>query len=130
MLDNAYQDAEGSVRLEAIGADSAMLIRVTVQNAGSRAHRFAVQAEVLSGWVAHNSAWMDPIPGRPGLLRAEIDPPSRQLPDQIVLHLRHPRRFALRTVRVNGKQWADFDSAREIVRLPSRNGNLRVEAYY
>ena len=79
MLDNSYRDAEGSARLEAIGAASAMLIRVTVENTGSRPHRFAVQAEVLSGWVAHNSAWMDPGRDPDTLLACQGDRADRIL---------------------------------------------------
>jgi hypothetical protein len=60
MLDNLYQDSSGSVRLEAIGAASGALVRVTVRNADSHPHRFAVQSEVRSGWVAHNPAWIEP----------------------------------------------------------------------
>jgi antitoxin (DNA-binding transcriptional repressor) of toxin-antitoxin stability system len=65
-----------------------------------------------------------------GLLQAEIDPPTRHLPDRIVLHLRHPRRSALQNVKVNGQPWTDFDPAQEIVRLQPLNAKLHVEARY
>jgi len=65
-----------------------------------------------------------------GVLHAEIEPPARRAPEAIVLHLRHPRRASCKRVTVNGKPWTDFDSTREIVRLPASAGRLRVEAEY
>jgi hypothetical protein len=65
-----------------------------------------------------------------GLLRAEVDAPSRRAPNAIVLHLRHPSRATLKSVTVNGKPWTDFDPTREIVRLPASAAKMRVEASY
>jgi hypothetical protein len=63
-------------------------------------------------------------------LRAEITPPTRKAPSAIVLHLRHPSRATLKSVKVNGKPWTDFDPARETVRLPASPVKLHVEASY
>jgi hypothetical protein len=65
-----------------------------------------------------------------GVLRAEVDPPARQAPSAIVLHLRHPHRAALKSVKLNGKPWTDFDPARETVRLPETAAKLHIEASY
>lgn len=65
-----------------------------------------------------------------GLLRAEVDAPTRRAPGAIVLHLRHPKRATLKSVRVNGKPWTDFDPKRETVRLPATAAKIHVEASY
>jgi hypothetical protein len=64
------------------------------------------------------------------LLRAEVTPPARKAPSAIILHLRHPDRAALKSVKVNGKPWTDFDPTRETVRLPASAAKLRLEASY
>lgn len=64
------------------------------------------------------------------LLRAEVTPPARKAPGAIILHLRHPDRATLKSVKMNGKPWTDFDPKQEIVRLPASPMKLRVEAGY
>jgi hypothetical protein len=59
-----------------------------------------------------------------------VDAPTRRAPGAIVLHLRHPRRAALKSVTVKGKSWTDFDPAREIVRLPASPAKIHIEASY
>ncbi len=60
MLDNLYQSGAATLRLEAIGARAAALIRITVTNRDAAPHRFSVPAEVRRGWVAHNPSWAEP----------------------------------------------------------------------
>jgi hypothetical protein len=79
LLENEYRDAAGSVRLEAIGGVDAALVRITVHNADSRAHRFAVQCAVQGGWVAHNAAWMDVGRDPDALLACQNVSPDRVL---------------------------------------------------
>ncbi len=69
-----------------------------------------------------------PDSGR-GVLRAEIEPPTRRPASRIVLHLRHPQHAALKRVLVNGKPWSDFDAQAETVSLPV-TGPIKVEAIY
>lgn len=64
-----------------------------------------------------------------GLIRAEIAPPARELPKEIVLHLRHPENKMMRRVTVNGKTH-DFEAQNEVVRLASAGGTIVVEAFY
>jgi hypothetical protein len=59
LLENEYREAAGSIRLDAIGGTDAALVRVTLHNADSHEHHFAVRCEVQDGWVAHNAAWME-----------------------------------------------------------------------
>ncbi|MCX6622474.1 MAG: hypothetical protein NTY38_15690, partial [Acidobacteria bacterium] len=60
LLDNLYEDPAATLRLEAIGARTAAVIRVTATNRDARPHRITVPAEVRGGWVAHNPAWGEP----------------------------------------------------------------------
>ncbi|MCL4403100.1 MAG: hypothetical protein M1436_10650, partial [Acidobacteria bacterium] len=50
-------------------------------------------------------------------IRAEIHPPRRRAPREIVLHVRHPERARMRTVTVNGRGSGDFDREKESIRL-------------
>ncbi|MEN6449538.1 MAG: hypothetical protein ABFC96_03520 [Thermoguttaceae bacterium] len=57
-LDNTYEDALGSVRLEVAGGLTAALVRIEVVNTDSKPHRFTVQCDSLS-W-GESPAWIDP----------------------------------------------------------------------
>lgn len=63
-----------------------------------------------------------------GVIRAEVDPPTREAPAEIVLHVRHPRGEKIRQVSVNGHAWTRFDV--DAIRLQPGQGKLRVEARF
>jgi hypothetical protein len=65
-----------------------------------------------------------------GHIDATIAPPKRNPPKQIVLRVRHPEGKAMKSVTVDGKSHADFDPAREIVRLAPRTEPIRVRVGY
>ena len=65
-----------------------------------------------------------------GIIRAEITPPTRERPKEIVLHLRHPQYRKMREVKVNGVSTKDFDVKNELVRLASAAQTFHVEALY
>lgn len=79
ILDNKYSEPRGSVRLEVLGAATAALTCVKVQNSDSMAHRFSVLCEVTNGWVAHNPAWMEPGKNPDALVACQADRPDRVL---------------------------------------------------
>ena len=56
-LENIYEDAQGSMRLEAIGGMSAALIRVELSNTDTKPHQFAVRCDL--GQLCENPAWLD-----------------------------------------------------------------------
>ena len=62
-----------------------------------------------------------------GLLVATVTLPSRNPPREVVLVLRHPNSAAITGVKVNGKDWIDFDATRGWVRLHGLSGQARVE---
>jgi hypothetical protein len=86
--------------------------RIAVRNAPT--HFGPVSYEILSD-VDH------------GRLTATVTLPSRNPPREVVLVLRHPTSAALAAVKVNGKDWTNFDSARGWVRLRGLSGQARVE---
>ena len=79
MLDALMQDAAGTIRLEAIGAATGALVRVTAHNSDSVAHRFALVSEVLDGWVMHNPAWVEPGKDPDALVACQWDRADRVL---------------------------------------------------
>ena len=56
--------------------------------------------------------------------------PSRKPPKEVLLRLRHPKAAPIQSVAVNGKEWKDFDAARELVRLSHVAGKVTVTASY
>ena len=62
-----------------------------------------------------------------GRLEATVTLPSRNPPREVVLVLRHPASAAIAAVKVNGKDWTDFDAARGWVRLHGLSGQARLE---
>ncbi len=89
--------------------------RISVRNAPT--HFGAVAYEIVS----------DAANGR---IAAAIEAPARKPPKALLLRLRHPAAAPLKAVSVNGKPWADFDPAREIIRLRQGKGTIEVEATY
>ncbi len=63
-----------------------------------------------------------------GAIEATIHPPTRVMPKQIVLRLRHPEGQSIRKVTVNGRDHADFDPARQIIRLEPTKETIQVKA--
>ena len=60
-------------------------------------------------------------------LVATVTLPSRNPPREVVLVLRHPASATIAAVKVNGKDWTDFDATRGWVRLHGLSGQARVE---
>ena len=57
-LENVYEDAPGSVRLEAIGGMNAALIRVETINSDSKPHQFVLRCDSAGSW-GENPGWVD-----------------------------------------------------------------------
>jgi hypothetical protein len=58
-LDNLYEDANGSMRLQAIGGTTAALFRTEIANTDTKPHQFVVYGDSGNPW-GQNPAWMDP----------------------------------------------------------------------
>ncbi|HSW46831.1 MAG TPA: hypothetical protein VLM89_14820, partial [Phycisphaerae bacterium] len=65
-----------------------------------------------------------------GGIEATIEPPMRSQPKRIVLRLRHPDGKPIRKVTVDGREHADFDTAKEIIRLKPVHGTIHVKAEF
>ena len=81
-----------------------------------------------------------------GKITATVKMPSRNPPKEVWLRLRHPKSAPIRSVTVNGpstdsanspqagsgqgKEWKDFDAAKEVVKLRDIAGTANVEVRY
>jgi hypothetical protein len=65
-----------------------------------------------------------------GRIAATIEIPSRRAPQNVLLRFRHPKALPIKSATVDGKEWTDFDPAKEVVRLHDVRGTVRVEAAY
>jgi hypothetical protein len=57
-----------------------------------------------------------------GQIDATVEMPQDDHPKTLLVRLRHPEGKRIRSVTVNGRNWTDFDTAREWVRIPSPSG--------
>ena len=65
-----------------------------------------------------------------GRISATLNLPSRHPAREVWLRLRHPKATPIRGVTVNGKDYPDFDPAREVVKLHGLTGDVSVEVRY
>ena len=65
-----------------------------------------------------------------GYMEAVIDPPTRQLPRQIVLRLRHLDGKPMKSVTVNGLTHTNFNPTRECITLKPGTKEIKVRAEY
>ncbi|MBL7223938.1 MAG: hypothetical protein ISS72_08795 [Candidatus Brocadiae bacterium] len=65
-----------------------------------------------------------------GRIAATIELPPRKPPKAILLRLRHPEAAPIKSATMNGRPWADFDAAKEVIRLRDVKGAIKVEAAY
>lgn len=59
-LRNTYDDAKGRMTLEAAGAATATVVRVTMENATTASVRFGLMCESQRGFFGYNPAYVDP----------------------------------------------------------------------
>jgi hypothetical protein len=78
-LDSRFESAAGVLRIEAIGAREAALVRVTAQNRDSVPHRFSLECTLENGWVVHNPAWIEPGADADSLLAQQQERADRVL---------------------------------------------------
>ncbi|MCX6559366.1 MAG: hypothetical protein NTZ26_02520 [Candidatus Aminicenantes bacterium] len=65
-----------------------------------------------------------------GRITAVVEPPTRRASASVWLRLRHPRGAPIKSVKLNGKPWSDFDAAKEIIRWRGLPGPVTIEAQY
>lgn len=52
-------------------------------------------------------------------LEATVEMPGRTHPSNLLVRFRHPQGKQIRSVTVNGRNWTDFDAAKDWVRIPA-----------
>ncbi len=65
-----------------------------------------------------------------GFVKAEVSPPQRNRPSQVVLRLRHPEGRKMTRVELNGRDWKEFDAQRETISLPPGERKIGLRAYF
>lgn len=65
-----------------------------------------------------------------GRITATLEMPSRQVPREVLLRLRHPRAAPIKTVTINGKLWTDPCRDSETISLKGVSGKVTVVAQY
>ena len=63
-------------------------------------------------------------------IRADVSLPWRNPPESVCLYLRHPDGRRMKSVRVNGQDWGEFDAATGRVTVPGTAGKVAVVAAY
>jgi hypothetical protein len=66
-----------------------------------------------------------------GMVRAEVEMPTRRRPETLRIRLRHPTHDLIRSVTLNGKSWDRFNAEKEWIDIPTP-GEKRysIEAHY
>jgi len=65
-----------------------------------------------------------------GYIQAQVLPPRRSHPREILLRLRNPDGKKMTRVELNGQDWRQFDPEREMITIPGEENEIRVRAYY
>jgi hypothetical protein len=65
-----------------------------------------------------------------GYIEAEIFPPVREMPKEIVIRLRHPEGKRISSVAVDGKKYTNFDRDKEIITLNPSKQRIVVRAIF
>lgn len=66
----------------------------------------------------------------PQTIEATINLPQKYAPQRVLLFVRAPFDKRIKSVQVNGKEWDDWDQAREAVTLPAEGKQLEVTVNY
>ena len=66
----------------------------------------------------------------PGTIEADITIPDRMRPKKVLLFVRSPFERPIKSVKIDGQDWRQWDNDREAVVLPAKSGTLRVSVSY
>jgi len=65
-----------------------------------------------------------------GEIEAVLNPPKRNVPEEVIISFRHPEREPIRKVMINGVKHLDYDIDRETVRLSMLSDKMRILVKY
>jgi hypothetical protein len=65
-----------------------------------------------------------------GKIRMILNPPTRNMPDNINIRFRHPGEKSIKKVLVNGKEWSDFSAEKELIMLGKLDSLTEIIALY
>ena len=64
------------------------------------------------------------------LIQASLTHPTRSRPREILLRLRHPDGRPMKRVELNGRDWEQFDAAKELISIPPSEDQAFIRAHY
>jgi hypothetical protein len=65
-----------------------------------------------------------------GRISADVEMPTRNPPESVILRFRHPQSTPIRSVTVNGQLWTRFDRNKETIEWGGLTGKVSVVAMY
>ena len=65
-----------------------------------------------------------------GFIKMTLNPPMRSPPRSINIRFRHPKGLKIRKVQLDGKDWTDFDSQKDLVKLGRVEKTIDIVVYY
>ena len=65
---------------------------------------------------------------RDGFIKVFLNPPTKIPPKSIEIHIRHPKNLKIKKVKVDGREWLNFDQ--ETVQIAAPTKPLEIIAYY
>lgn len=65
-----------------------------------------------------------------GFIKMDLTPPTEKPPKSVSVRFRHPEGLKIRRVQVNGKDWNNFDTEKELVKLGHIEKPVQVAVHY
>jgi hypothetical protein len=65
-----------------------------------------------------------------GRITATVETPSRKRPQAVMLRFRHPQARPIKSVTVNGQDWREFNTDKEVIRVTGVQGKATIVAHY
>ena len=63
-------------------------------------------------------------------ITATVEMPSRKPPQTVLLRLRHSQTRPIKSVTLNGQDWREFSTDKEVIRVTGVQGKATVVANY
>jgi hypothetical protein len=112
--DGAWAELYRNMLVQELDDDTLLLFAATPRNWLDDGKK--IQVVNAPTYYGKLSAWVQSR-AELGEILAEIEMPTSIPPKSVLIRLRHPRSCPMRSVKVNGQSWTDFDVKKEWVRI-------------
>ncbi len=125
--DGAWFEIYRKMLLNEIGYDTLMIGQAIPQNWLEEGKKIEVRdAPTYFGKTSFTIEGLN----RDNEIKATVDVPDRDAPEQLVVRLRHPSGKQIRSVTVNGRHWTNFNTRKEYISIPSPSGKYIISVKY